>query len=413
MDANILVVEDESVTAMEIQASLERMGHSVVGVVNSGEKAIKKAEEAEPDLIMMDIHIKGEMDGIETASRIRSRAPIPVIFITAYADDEKLSRAKLTLPFGYILKPFQERELKVTVEMALYAAEIEKKRQEAEDKLQKMHLELEQKVKERTVELEKAKKQAEEANTAKSSFLANISHELRTPLHHILSFARFGIKKTGKSASEDIVGFFNIIVDSGSTLLSLLNDLLDLTKLESGKMEYSMSETSLNRILFNVMTEASSTFDEKEVEAVYLQSKEDRNLICDSNKIGQVMRNLLSNATKFSPKGGTITIACTEEQMPVKYNGSGNRLIPALRLMISDEGTGIPGDELESIFDKFIQSSKKTSSSGGTGLGLAICREIVHAHHGRIWAENNSDGGATINVMLPFEQDLFMDTQSH
>ncbi len=131
----ILLVEDEAVVAMEIQAILQNLGYSVIKTVDTGEKAICKTEQYKPDLVLMDIRIKGEIDGIDAAEEIRSRFGIPVVFSTAYLDKERIKRAKLTMPFGYILKPIQERELIVTIEMALYVSKVDKERKKAEEEL--------------------------------------------------------------------------------------------------------------------------------------------------------------------------------------------------------------------------------------------------------------------------------------
>ncbi len=133
--AKILIVEDEIVIAREVENSLQTLGYEVTSIVDTGEKAIKKAESDKPDLILMDIRIKGEMDGIETAKIIRNRFEIPVIFSTAYLDEGRIDRAKITMPFGYVLKPIQERDLKVTIEMALYVAKADIERRRAEEKL--------------------------------------------------------------------------------------------------------------------------------------------------------------------------------------------------------------------------------------------------------------------------------------
>lgn len=133
--ARIQIVEDEAIIAMELESQLQGLGYEVTSVMNTGEKAIEKAEEDRPDLIMMDIRIKGEMDGIDTAKIIRNKVGIPVIFSTAYLDQEKIERAKITMPFGYVLKPIQERDLKVTLEMALYVAKVDRKRLKAEKEL--------------------------------------------------------------------------------------------------------------------------------------------------------------------------------------------------------------------------------------------------------------------------------------
>ncbi|MCK5231069.1 MAG: response regulator [Desulfobulbaceae bacterium] len=132
-EMRILVVEDEGIIAADIQSSLKNLGYHVSGVASSGEEAIRKAEEDRPDLVLMDIVIKGEMDGIETAGQLRSRFNIPVIYLTAYTDKETLERAKVTEPYGYIVKPFEDRELHTAVEMALYKSRMENKLREREE----------------------------------------------------------------------------------------------------------------------------------------------------------------------------------------------------------------------------------------------------------------------------------------
>jgi PAS domain S-box-containing protein len=130
-DTQILIVEDESIVAEDIKATVQKMGYSVSAVVSSGEDAVSEAEEKRPDLILMDIMLKGKMNGIEAAGRIRSTCNIPVIYLTAYADEKIIGEAKLTEPFGYITKPFENRELHSSIEMALYKHEIENKLRES------------------------------------------------------------------------------------------------------------------------------------------------------------------------------------------------------------------------------------------------------------------------------------------
>jgi len=119
----ILVVEDESIVAKDIQNSLKKLGYTVPTIVASGEKAIEEVEQSRPDLILMDIMLKGKINGIETANTIRTKYDIPVIFLTAYADEDTLSKAKISEPYGYIIKPFKEKELQTTIEMAIYKHE--------------------------------------------------------------------------------------------------------------------------------------------------------------------------------------------------------------------------------------------------------------------------------------------------
>ena len=129
-------------------------------------------------------------------------------------------------------------------------------------------------------------------------------------------------------------------------------------------------------------------------------------VICDVHKIGQVIRNLLSNAIKFTPKNKKIVVSTEFGDLPIGPRQLDNNRVPALIVTIADQGVGLPDDELDTIFDKFIQSSKTKNGAGGTGLGLAICREIMNTHNGEIWAENNKDGGSSFSFGLPIIQNI-------
>ncbi len=125
-NANVLVVEDENIVARDILAMLKGLGYGVAAVAASGEEAIEKATSRQPDVVLMDIVLKGRIDGVQAAQHIRDHLHIPVIYLTAYADEDTLQRAKVTEPFGYILKPFEERELHIAIELALYRHKMEK-----------------------------------------------------------------------------------------------------------------------------------------------------------------------------------------------------------------------------------------------------------------------------------------------
>ncbi len=230
--------------------------------------------------------------------------------------------------------------------------------------------------------------QAESANQYKSTFLANMSHELRTPLHGILSFAGFGINRHATAGPEKILDYFKKIEISGKTLLTQVNDLLDLAKLESGKMSFTFKPMELKKEIAVVVDELSSYVAERNISVDFSEPDFDSTITFDKEKIRQVMRNLVSNATKFSPPGGVINIGI--QKKPESFI-----------VTVQDQGPGIPKNELKNVFDKFIQSTKATSSDGGTGLGLTICQEIIKAHYGRIWAENLPEGGALLSFELP------------
>jgi len=131
--SRVMVVEDDRIIADHIQATLNSLGYGVTALVSSGEEAVKKAERDNPDIVLMDIVLKGEMDGVEAASQIRSRMGIPIVFLTAFSDQKILERAKLTEPFGYLIKPFEDRELHSNIEVALYKHKMEKRLKESEE----------------------------------------------------------------------------------------------------------------------------------------------------------------------------------------------------------------------------------------------------------------------------------------
>ncbi len=248
----------------------------------------------------------------------------------------------------------------------------------------------------RTEELQKAKEAAEEASVAKSAFLANISHELRTPMHAILSFSEFGLKKLGVVREEKIRHYFSTIKESGANLLELLNELLDMSKLDAGKMTYDMRLGDLLDAVEAVVLELRGLAQKKEQRVDVLPTTVDTTGVFDDFRMKQVVRNLLSNAIKFTGKGKRIELRFGEGQIDV-----GGRLADSLEVAVIDEGPGIPEEELQSIFDPFSQSRRTDTGAGGTGLGLPISREILKAHAGSLTVANRPDGGAIFTFAIP------------
>lgn len=234
---------------------------------------------------------------------------------------------------------------------------------------------------------------AQAANRAKSEFLANISHELRTPMHAISSFAKLGHGKSNDAPREKLQRYFENIDGSANRLNRLLTDLLDLAKIESGKMTFTMTRGDVGRTLAATMAEFEAMAHEHGVSLVGAGDLPVAYACTDEARMKQVFANLLSNAIKFSPRGSTVSVALRQ--------GTTEQGDEGISVSVYDEGPGIPPDELESVFDKFVQSTKTKTGAGGTGLGLPIAREIVSAHKGRIWAVNRPDRGTEFRIDIP------------
>lgn len=253
----------------------------------------------------------------------------------------------------------------------------------------------------RTAELNSAKLAAEEANRAKSDFLANITHELRTPVHAIMSFSAIGRDQADRTEPARIKEYFGHVRESGKRLVKLIDNLLDLAKMEAKCMNFDIKPHRLDALAEETVQELRALLQEKQLRLEQDSAGVDTLVYCDALRVGQVLRNLLSNAIRYSPQGGSIRIDYRTMSLPPEKQGVERDTTTALSVSISDQGAGIPGGELESIFDKFKQSSNTRSGAGGTGLGLAICREIVEAHGGGITACNLESGGAAFTFTLP------------
>ena len=245
-------------------------------------------------------------------------------------------------------------------------------------------------------QLKKARDRAVAASRSKSEFLANMSHELRTPMHAILSFATMGKDDALASDRDELQHYFARIRQSGDRLMGLLNDLLDLSKLNAGKMTFDFVDQDLIELVKSVLNEYEAMLASKKLSLEVCEPDFNTEIAFDKERMAQVLRNLISNAIKFSYEGKMITIAFTEATVSGMTGD-----VAAIRMDIIDQGVGIPEDEQLAVFEQFQQSSRTNHNAGGTGLGLAICKEIMLAHNGEIRVVENPEGGAIFQVAIP------------
>ncbi|MBB4843825.1 PAS domain S-box-containing protein [Paucibacter oligotrophus] len=235
-------------------------------------------------------------------------------------------------------------------------------------------------------QIREARDAAELANSIKTEFVANMSHELRTPLQSIIGFAEIGLGR-----SEDtprLHGMFNRIFAAGHRMLELVNNLLDLSRLESPVGHLSLIKQNLKPLIVNVVGDLQAMAKSRKVELRLHIEDEGLQAAVDAERLQQALRNVLDNALRYAPPESAIDIRALKDEQGVA-------------LSVRDQGPGIPATELESIFTPFVQGSLTKDGSGGTGLGLAICRKIMSAHGGSITAHNHSQGGALFELRLP------------
>ena len=376
----VLVASKTKSTRETLARQLNKFGYGVV-VADSGTEVVERLDNDSFDLVLLDQSLP-DMDGLETFHSIKMRESTdhpPVIMITAQDSLNWAMKFMQAQGNDYVEQPFDMGILDSKIRRAITISNVYRGFEQEEKKLSAT-----------ITQLEQVTQEAQTANQAKSEFLSIMSHELRTPLHGILSFATFGIKKYRSESPDRLLEYFKQIEHCGRTLLQLLNDLLDLAKLESGKMVFEFQPADFHTLVESILQEFHALSSERKITITYKKPKIPHTLNLDSMRITQVLRNLLSNAIKFSLMNGSVEIK-TE------------KLHNCLRVSVIDNGIGIPENELELVFQKFTQSSKTQPIFGGSGLGLRICQEILAGHNGRIWARNNAKGGSTFTFELPVD----------
>ncbi|MDF5728368.1 MAG: ATP-binding protein [Rhizonema sp. PD38] len=378
MKARILVVEDERIIAYDIKSCLEKAGYIVPTIAAYGERAIEIAEESQPDLVLMDIMLKGNMNGIEAAEQIMNRFDIPVVYLTAYSDDSTLKRAKNSQPFGYILKPFEENQLITTIEIALNKHQTE------------MVI---------RADLKKEKQMRE----FKSNFVSMVSHEFRNPLTTIETYTDLLTSYAHQLNEAKKSEYLCHIQNAVKHMTDLMSDVLLIGKAEVNQLIFNPAPLDVESFCKDLVTEVQfSAGDQHNVifttQGQYGELEEttchSRSLAIktflpclDEKLLRHILGNLLANAVKYSPFGGTVRFDLFFVEGEVMFR-------------IQDEGIGIPEYDQEDLFNSFHRGSN-VGNIPGHGLGLAIVKQYVELHRGEISFASKVGVGTTFIVSLP------------
>lgn len=427
---HILVVDDSELQAKYLQHALEQKNYSVQLAYNAKE-ALNYLKDKTPDLIITDV-VMPEMNGFELCRIIKqdpATAKIPVILLTALSEPEDIIAGLGAGADNFITKPYSNDFLFSRIEYCLINAEMRKntkadmgievvfggkRYQVNSDRIQILDLllstyestveknrELEKTVLELRKtqrELIKAKEYAEQTSKYKSEFLANISHEIRTPLNIIVGIADSMIESD--NLTEEQKNNLTVLKNASNTLLNMLNDILDLSKIEAGKIELRLEPFDIAKLISEVTALFKDLAKSKGIELRFSMDTElPKILVGDPSKIKQVLINLISNAVKFTEQG-SITIDVKRDKGQI--NSDDKTL--TVQFTVSDTGIGIPPDKLDHIFDAFVQADGSTTRRhGGTGLGLSISRGLVEIMGGILSVKSELGKGSSFNFSLPLK----------
>lgn len=396
---NILIVEDDAIVAVNLRSILTRQGYNVLKMVSSGEEALltlgiepavqnaparPKAVTPLPDLVLMDIRLDGQLNGIETAAQIRVYLDVPLIYLTSHAEDVLLQQAKLTEPYGYLVKPIQHQELYATIEMALYKHKMEKALRNSEEKLKVYSEHLEEMVEERTQKLQEAWERLlrQERLAIMGQLVGGVAHELRNPLAAIKAVA-YVLKTACNEASAEENKALEILEKEVDMAEQIIANLLDFAQPKAP----TLTQVNINEVIRAALLRVSVPID---VEVV-TQLDETLPLVqADPNQLNIILVNLMSNAIQAMFKGGRLMLTSSLVKNGDKANGG-----PWVTIAIADTGAGIPPENLEKIFEPLF-----TTRTKGIGLGLPLSKTLVEKQGGSIEVTSQPGQGTTFTIRL-------------
>jgi len=422
MERRILVVEDSPTQAEQLRLLLENEGYRV-DVAGNGRKGLEQVQLEQPDLIICDV-VMPEMDGYAFCQAVKSNPRtkrIPFVLLTQRNTPDDIVWGLQQGADNFITKPFDDDcllervrrifenlafrekghlEVEVTLRIGNRDIVISADKQQIvellfatfED-LKRMNdqlIESQQKVKEYAKTLEAANLELERASRFKSEFLANMSHELRTPLNSIIGFSELLEDQGFGPLTEKQNRYVHNVWTSGKHLLDLINDILDLSKVEAGKIELHMETFSLREALGAALTMVRPQAAKKRM-SLRSELVPETTVTADPLRLKQIMYNLLSNAIKFTPEGGQVGVTARTVEDAV------------VEIAVTDTGIGIRAEDLPKLFREFSQiGGEYARAQHGTGLGLALSKRLVELHGGKIWAESEGENkGSTFTFTLP------------
>ncbi|MES2028610.1 MAG: ATP-binding protein [Pseudomonadota bacterium] len=368
--ARVMVVEDDRIVARDISEQLGRIGHSVIGVTARGEAAVELAISNRPDLVLMDIRLEGEIDGIDAARQIRARCQIPVVFLTAYADDETVRRASQAEPFGYLLKPFEDLQLRTVIEMALYKDRADRKLRESTAALQMAQAEL--------ARMSRI--------TTMGQLTASIAHEVNQPLMAVVMNAEACVQwlKDNKANVGEARAAAERAIAEGHRAGAIIQRVRAIAR----NAPVLFESLDLNEMIEGVLLIAQPELSRQGIALDVDLQPDQPSIVGDRVQLQQVMLNLVSNAAD--------AINSSENQQRCVTVVSAMDPLGEVCVTVEDAGVGIDPDYLDTIFNPFF-----TTKQDGIGMGLSICRSIIDAHGGRLWAEPRVPTGTRFRFTLP------------
>jgi signal transduction histidine kinase len=366
----IMVVEDERIVALHLRQQLIKLGYEVPAPISSGEAALKQVETLKPNLILMDIHIDGGLDGIETAALIPASAQIPVIYLTAYSEQATLDRARTTKPYGYLVKPFSERELHATIQMALernHAERVQRQSDETQRQVQKME--------------------------AIGQLAGGVAHDFNNLL---------GV----------IIGNLDSVVEHGHVdpeLVSMVEDALGAAlrgaSLTRHLLAYSRQQPLAPRVLFlgHVVTRLTGLLRRTLGETIQIRTILPADLwktCLDPNQLENALLNLAVNARDAMPEGGVLTIEAANVLLDGDLLDTTAAIQPGpyVLLAVSDTGTGMSKDVVQRAFEPFFTTKPE---GAGTGLGLSMVYGFVRQSDGHVRIYSEPGHGTSIKLYFP------------